>query len=244
VASVVTRQAVRALARLYADQRPGGGSLKFIGNPDVNDLINLAFSENWDRLVAARGHEYYAKKSTAITTAAGTATYNLPADFFELITLGISWNTDRLERVRALNSLDETFLFNGITWGEGTRKAYRLVEGAVELFPTPNAAIGTILRYVPTAPLLTADEGANGSFDGVNGWHRVIALNVAIQMRSIAGRDVGNLVELYERDVERIEALAADRAATAAPMIRDVSPDGYGMGSGMWIDPSLPPPTE
>lgn len=242
MASTVTRQAVRALARLYADQRPGGGSIKFIGNPEVNDLIDLAFAENWDRLVAARGHEYYAKKSTAITTVAGTATYNLPADFFELLSLGLTWNADRLERVRAIASLDDVFRFNGVVWGEGTPKAYRIGEGAIELFPTPNAAVTTALRYVPTAPKLTADEGASGSFDGVNGWHRVIALNVAIQMRMVAGRELGNLVELYEKDVERIEALAADRAATAAPTIRDVAPDGIGVG-GMWVDPILPPPT-
>lgn len=243
MASTVTRQAVRALSRLYADQRPGGGSSKFIQNPEVNDLIDLAFAELWDLLVGARGHEYYAKRSTAINTVAGTASYTLPADFFELLTLGIAWSADELERVRALDSLDETFLFNGITWGKGTPKKYRIGDGdSVEIFPTPNAAIGTVLRYVPSAPKLTADEGANGSFNGVNGWHRLIALNVGMQMRTIAGRDVGSLVELYERDYQRIEALAADRAATAAPMIRDVNPDGFAAG-GMWIDPALPHPT-
>jgi hypothetical protein len=243
VAATVTRYQVRALARLFADQRPDGGKKKFIEDPEINDLIDLAFAEHWDRLVAARGHEYYASKSTAISTANGTALYNLPADFYELLSFGLRWTVDRLERVRALNSLDDAFQFNGLQWGEGTHKRYRVGNAQVELFPTPNAVVPTELRYVPTCPKLTTDEGAAGSFDGVNGWHRVIALSVAMQMRMVAGRELGNLVELYDRDVERIEALAADRAAAAAPQIRDMNPEGFA-GGGMWIDPTLPPPTE
>src|SRR4051812_30482519 len=98
MARSVTLAKLRGLARLYSDQRPGGAQA-FI--PDVaasadsagvNDLINLALTELYDLLVAARGHEYY-RTSAPLTLVPNAATVSLPVDLYELLTVTLEWST-------------------------------------------------------------------------------------------------------------------------------------------------------
>ena len=231
MARSVTLAILRKNARLYADQR----GRKFVEDDEANRLINLALAELYDRLLAAQGHEYYEIALTpptaeAITTADGTATYNLPDGFYRMLALDLAWATDRLEPVPALASIADRARFNGMGWGEFTPKAFR-IRGAqltgepavLELFPTPTSAVATVLRYVPAFTDLANDSA---TFDGVNGWDRVVALRVAIEMRAIAGLESTSIQRLYEAELQRIDELATDRAATHAPTIRDVSPEG------------------
>jgi len=240
VASSVTRGEVRALARLYADERPGG-SEAFISDADCNTLINGALKEFYDLLVAARGHEFYETEDTSVTTANGTATYSLPADFYQLLSVDLRWAADRLEPVGALASVADRYRYvsSGVSWGESAPKAFRQRGALIELFPTPTSAVTVVLRYVPVCPELTADSGANGSFDGVNGWERLIALRVACEMRTIAGQPASWLNGMYERERERVEELASQRAASHPATIRDVNPEGSSLDA-WWRD--LPPP--
>jgi hypothetical protein len=241
VADAVTLATVRANARLYADERPGGSDT-FISEPECNRLINLALKEFYDLLVAARGHEYYETESTSIVTVAGTATYSLPADFYQLLSVDLRWATDRVEPVPALSSPADRHRFasSGLRWSENTPKAFRLRAGLIEFFPTPaGAPVTVVLRYVPTCPALTADTGAAGSFDGVNGWDRLIALRVACEIRTINGLPATWLNSMYEQERDRIQALAAERAASHPATIRDVNPEGSTTGA-WWRE--LPPP--
>lgn len=226
MARSVTLAILRKNARLYADQR----GRKFVEDDEANRLINLALAELYDRLLAAQGHEYYEATSTSITTADGTAAYNLPSGFYRMLGFDLNWGTDRLEPVPALASIADRARFNGMGWGEFTPKAFR-IRGAqltgepavLELFPTPTSAVATVLRYVPAFTDLANDSA---TFDGVNGWDRAVALRVAIEMRAIAGLESASIQRLYEAELQRIDELAADRAATHAPTIRDVSPEG------------------
>lgn len=245
MASAVTRATVRANARLYADERPGGSDT-FVTDPECNRLINLALREMYDLLVAARGHEYYeAEDTTSIVLATGTATYALPTDVYQLLAVDVRWATDRLEPLPKLASVADRYKFNGLTWGEGAPKAFHLkrdrTTGAsqIEFFPTPKAGATLVLRYLPPCPELTADTGTDGSFDGVNGWDRMVALRVACELRTISGQPASWLNSMYERERDRIEQLAADRAASHPATIRDVQPEGN-VTDAWWRD--LPPP--
>lgn len=239
MARSVTRAVIRKNARLFADQRPGGGST-FVADAEYNDLINLALADLYDRLLAARGHEYYETDlepptSGAITTANGTATYSLPDDFYQMLAVDLRWGT-RLEQVPALEHIADRARFNDAPWDEGCGKAYRLRVALIEFFPTPTSAVPVVLRYVPTCPELANDSS---TFDGVNGWDRAVSLSVAIQARAIEKVAAGDLRELYAAELERIDQMAADRVASVAQRVRDVDPEG--LGTNPWPF-GLPPP--
>lgn len=216
---LVTLGQLIADARLYADQRTSNGSVAFITDVEVARLINLQIGELYDMLVAARGHEYYATDDTI--TLDGSASYDLPEDFYQLLSVEIEHASDDVEPVSALNSPRDVWSFASESWQPWTRKAYRIRGSQIDFFPTPGS--GTVrLRYVPVFTDLTGGEGEAG-FDGVNGWEKLVALGVASEMLEIEEQGAGAALQAaFARQIERIEGLAADRDATEEIEIRDV----------------------
>lgn len=214
---------VRTLARLYADSGRGSGT-PTITNSEANLLINQSLGEFYDLLVSARGHEHYLSEQT-ISTVAGTATYGTNA--YQVLSVAINWGTNRLEEVPALNSVNErSEVLNWGTWGESNHKAFRVRGAQIELFPTPTAVVSVVVRHIPPFTTLVAD---GDTFDGVNGWEKLIALKVAIEMRTIEGLPATFLTRLYEQERERIEELASQLAANHPVQIRDVDPERNGV---------------
>lgn len=230
MARTVRLDKIRGLARLYADQRPGGATafVPDTGGTDVgtlNDLVNLAGTEFWDLLVAAGGHERYLKDPPAsISVLAGTAQYNLPADFYELKKIVLPWGTNDKEEVWPIDHLPGRLdMINYGTWAPYGPKGFRVLASKVELLPTPTSPITGELWYVPTWTELTADAD---SFDGVNGWEKLVALRVAIELRVIDKLPYSDLAPLLAEQKQRIEEMASERQATYPRTVRDVNPEG------------------
>jgi len=222
-----TLSQLRLDARLYADERPGSAS-SFISETECTRLVNLALTELYDMLVAARGHEYYETVDASISTVNGTATINLPSTLYQLLGVHLQWSATDLEPVPALEHIqDRHWLVNLSTWGQHSPKAYRLRGTVLEFFPTPKTATVVALRHIPAMTDLSAD---GDTFDGVNGWDKLVALRVAMEMRAINERPYGDLEKLYEREKDRIEGLAAERSAQAPKRIRDVQPESSSIG--------------
>lgn len=244
---LTNRAILRNLARIYADGRPSGAN-SFIVDSDatanavsLDTLVNLAIAKFYDLLVAARGHEYYAV-DTPLTMIVGQQQYALPSNFYQLLTAHLEWDVRNFEQLHDTSQYERTNYQNWQTWARQSYKAYRLIgtqtasAQTFELWPAPTVA-GTILRvrYIPQFAPLTDDVT---SFDSVNGWEKFIALAAAIDYRTAAGKDLGNLTGLYQEELSRIESMADKRAANAAPQIIDVDPDYPArewLGDRRWI---------
>jgi len=218
---------LKSMCRLYADERPGGADA-FVDDDELRDLINGEIANEYDLIIHAGGHERYETVDTSLTTTANTATVTLPATFYELLSLHINWGTRQLEPVDALDSVDDRRdISNHGVWVRDGWKAYRLrrvLVGAdfrqvVEFFPTPTTTTALDVRYIPTAPILLAEDD---TFDGVNGWERMVEYKVAAEMLVIAGKPPGPMLQLYQAERERIEILAHQMTASAPERIRDV----------------------
>jgi hypothetical protein len=241
VALNVTRQKIRALARLYADQRPGG-STAFIpddgptaNDAGVNDLIALACTELYDLLVQARGQDYYATYAT-LNIVGGTSLYSLPSDFYQLLSLSLVWSSSVQEDVPNISTARQRISFlNGANWAQGAPKGFRLRATQIEILPTPTSAVTGSLVYVPAFPGFANDAAV---IDGVNGWEKLVALRVAMEMRAIEEQPYADLQNLYEIEKQRITDMAADRDAGHTSQILDVDPEGSGYpitrATGRW----------
>jgi hypothetical protein len=232
MANAVRLDKLRGLARLYSDQRPGGNSA-FIPDSDqsvnsvasVTDLVNLALAELYDLLVGAGGEEFYVT-SAALPVVAGTALYSLPATFYRFSGLSLNWSADSQEEVPRISTPRQRVdLMNGASWAERYRKGCRIQGAQLELVPTPTSAVSGTLYYIPTCPKLAADTD---TFDGVNGWEKMVALRVACEMRAIEERPYTDLEGLYERERRRIESLVSEREGAHPAQIVDVDPEGAG----------------
>lgn len=226
---------LKRMCRLYADERPGGANA-FINDDELRDLINGEIANEYDLLIHAGGHERYETVDTSLSTTAGTATVTLPEDLYEILSLHLSWGTRQLERVEALDSLDDRRdIVNSGVWTRDGWKAYRVRHAVVgagtralaEFFPTPSSVVSLDLRYIPTAPVLTAEDD---TWDGVNGWERMIEYKVAAEMQVIAGKSPAAMLALYQQEKERIEILAHQLTASSPDRIRDVRYSNNGGG--------------
>lgn len=230
MARLVSLAKIRGLARLYADQRPGGadafvpdtdGSVASVGS--VNDLVNLAIAEFYDLLIAARGQDY-SRSSAALAIVAGTSAYNLPADFYEALSVVLEWGARDHELVGDIDRVeDRPALNNFATWSPWATKGYRVLATTLEFLPTPTSAVTGRLLYVPTAPVLAAD---GDTIDCVNGWEKLPALRVAMELRTIEEMPYGDLERMFDRERERILEMASERQATRPKQVQDVTPEG------------------
>lgn len=250
----VNRAYLRNLARLYADGRPGGSNA-FIADSDAaanavsfDTLVNGALAELYDVLVAARGHEYYATDAD-IAIVSGTSLYSLPTDFYELLSIRLNWDSFFIEELHPMGVRERTRyeMLVGI-FERGTPKAYRL-QGTqtasartVEILPVPTRAVTCRIRYIPLFANLVDDTS---TFDGVNGWEKLVALKAAIEYRTVAEKPLGNLSQLYAECYARISALADQRNANYAEQVQQVHPErrrgrgavgGTGAGYGIFDD--------
>lgn len=235
----VNRAYLRNLARTYADGRPGGSSAFVVDSDSTanavsfDTLINGALAELFDVLVAARGHEYYATDAD-LSIVSGTSLYSLPTDFYELLSIRLQWDPFFIEELKPMGVRERTRyeMLVGI-FERGTPKAYRL-QGTqtasartVEILPVPTRAVTARIRYIPLFANLTDDTA---TFDGVNGWEKLVALKAAIEYRTIAEKPIGNLAQLYAECFARISALADQRNANYAEQVQQVFPEKWRRG--------------
>jgi len=207
-------------ARLFADLRGADAATGFVDAAEITRLANLALAEFYDLLVSARGHEHYETVST-VTATPGSPTITLPEDFYQLLALHAQWG-DQREPIEPLPSTKDVHRPRLSGWGQQTPKYYRIRGPVLELFPTPTAATVFDVRYIPVCPTL---DDLGQEFDGVNGWDRLISLRVAMDIRALNDKSIGQISGLYERERDRIEELASQRDGGTATRIRDASPE-------------------
>lgn len=224
MARTVRLDALRSRARVYSDQRTSDEANAFITSTELNTIINDQLAELYDLLLSARGQDYYITSDT-LSIVAGTTTYSLPADFYQLKTVTLEWGTHEHELVEPINSVaGRAALNNDDDWTQYGRKGYRLRGTNIEFLPEPSSAVTCRLQYVPTCTVLTNDSD---TFDGVNGWDKLVSLGAAMEMLEIEEEGSSSRLQpLYDRTYARIEALAADRDADQPMQIEDVRPDG------------------
>jgi hypothetical protein len=225
MASSITLAQLRADARLYADQREAGaGPTIFISDIELNRLVNLKIRELYDLLVEARGGDYYATEST-IAIVPGTARYPLPADFYQLLSVTLEWAPQRFELLWPVGTMRQRVpLQNWVQWSERDPKGYKLRASQIEFLPMPTSAVQCRLQHVPAAADLIAD---GDTFDGINGWEKMCAVGVALEMLAIEKRSNGKLEAAYAEQVTRIETMKSERDAEAAKEVVDVNPEGH-----------------
>ena len=221
--SLVTLANMRDITRLYADERPGGTDT-FLSNDEIDVLLNRNLRFFYDKLVAARGHDYYEASDQSQTTA-GISDYALPDDYYETRMVFLAWSGPPpadLELLNPFERLEEPALINLKTWGRGTTKGYRIIADRLVIQPTPQSEVLFGHFYIPA--FVDLDDDAD-TFDGINGWEKAPCLQTAIEILGLQGKDTSVQEGWLQREIDRIDVLAADRSSTGAKQVRDVSPE-------------------
>lgn len=170
------------------------------GDSDITDLINERYFNLYDLLVSAYSN-YYAKTAPNQTLTAGVNTYDLPNDFYKLISM------DRDN-------------------GNGTKTSifpYLELERNSSLYSSsnqiPTGALVSI-RYIPQPVALVI---GSDTIDGVSGWESILIDECAAVMKDSEESDTSKLERSIEKEKKRIEQMAATRDVTMPARVTDVS---------------------
>ena len=231
MAAAVLASQIISDARLYADQRGAGvATTGYLTDVEILRLVNQQIKELYDLLLSARGHDYYIDSATiaigvGLGVSSSSSIYALPATFYQLKSVTLEWGTDDHELVKPVNSVGgrADFANQSATWDRYVCKGYRMRGPNIEFLPTPTSSVTCRVQFVPCF----TDLATSGSFDGVNGWEKLVAVGVAMEMLDIEEEGSGGRLQgLYERQLRRIRQLAADRDADNPTQIEDVCPEG------------------
>lgn len=221
MARTVTLAQLRNDARLYCDNRTSSPASAHITDAELTRLINLQLAELHELLVAARGADYAGTLTEdTIAVTGGTSLYSLPSDFFQLVAIWIDWGDQDIEEILSVGTNADVPSSLRYTWERYNRKFYRVQGGQIRFFPPPTQDATVTLRYVPAFVDLVDDSD---TYDGVNGWERLVTMGAALEMRAIERVDIGALGQMYAQQRERIEAMAGERQAIDAVEVRDIS---------------------
>jgi hypothetical protein len=215
------------MVRELADAETATPATHFVDDTELTARINEALRQLYDRLVAARGQEYYATAAVATSFVAGTAAYNLPADFYQLlgarVTDGTYW-----AQCEPWGYQDLAALLNesAVTSPTIHRYRYRLQGGTIVFRPTPRLTSHSyVIDYVPA---MTALVLGTDTFDGINGWERWAALTAAIDIANKEESDPSGLIAQRAVIDDAITRLGGQRDAGRPVAIQDTRGDRYG----------------
>lgn len=253
--TTVTRTQILTRAREAA----GMENSQFVTTSELNSLCDSFVRELYDKLVTARGQEYY-RKNCENNLTAGTWLYLLPFDFYQL--LGVVVNESAIATVTAEQFAAGTsdpgsgwqairpFMVSemaGLLNGKGAHPystRYRLsgqvntgrvanqAADLIEFRPTPQSSFAVRIEYIPTC--VYADDAGERYYSGVNGWEEYAVTKIAMRM---LGKQESSTTHL-QRDLDdinrRIESLAGSRDAGAPERIADVRRRAYDWRGRRW----------
>jgi hypothetical protein len=222
----------------------------FVQNSEFNQWINDGIKILYDKLVHARGEDYYCVESAVIPLVSGIATYALPtvdklgnvAPFYQLLevicTDGSNYfrimRFQRGETADAMNTHSFGYGFGTIPTAMSLR--FRLGTNYIEIRPTPAVmGWGFYLEYVPTCPTLVADID---TFDGINGFEDFPVVWAAIRALTKEESDTSALTMQLKMIDDRIGKMAPNRDSSQTRRIADTRQDSAGVWSrrlrGQW----------
>ena len=233
--TMVQQIATRANLTGFVPAYPTTGTALFSW-AELRDLCNEIGAEYHDMLVSARAMEFF-RKAFTIATVANVASYSLPDDFYELISVDIFIAPNQVLSARPYMEAQR----NQFRWypgwfyntpvlfrlqGSPTTIAAVLQPGVINLTPQPGAVSTVVLNYIPTFRKWATDGTEDAyEFDGVNGWEMFIVWKVVAYCLEKRLMDSSFAQARAEQVKQRIMDLAVDRDAGDAEVVHDVAAD-------------------
>ncbi len=202
------RSDVRLRADLVGNQ--------FVTDSEINEYLNQALAEFYDRLVGARGQEYYATEQVITTT--GTEAYALPATHYETLYVELEDSGARV-RLGSYSFHERARLLGTSAPNPGRPVAFRIIAGNITFLPAPTAGYTIRHWYAPASPRLTLDAD---TWDGVDGWEEYAIWRAVAYCQQKEQLDVSFAMGMVQQLGARIDRLAPFRATQNTERVANV----------------------
>lgn len=191
----------------------------FVSDSELNRYINYSINDLRDKMIIKTGEEYFADTGT-ITLVDGTEEYNLPADFYKVISCQIKGNDDLYYPMKRFE-YSEMNDFAGPQYLGRADIRFRVRSDKLIINPTQGIGGREIrLVYVPLPPELGIDAD---TLDGFNGWDEYVVLLSAIKCLQKEEQDVSDLKqELMVMDA-RMDKMMDNRDHSQPARVQDTA---------------------
>jgi hypothetical protein len=213
-----------------AKERADMESTTFVDDTEWQGYINNGYAELVDLLIDARIHQF--ETTATITTAAGTASYAVPADHYRTLAVDYLLNSTTYIEVPQL-MFEERNNYQASVGGGAY--GWRLVGENVVLYPTPQSVQTYRHTYIPAPADISAVSTAT-NVNGIAGWEEYIVIYAALQARlkEEDHESAGELRERLQAMESRIEAMGHHRGAPLRIADVNDSPEWFGMPYWGW----------
>lgn len=219
--------------RELADMQTSNEAQAFVTDVELKRAINRNLKQLYQKLIVARGDDYYATRTT-FALVANQAEYALSlfvADFMSLLGVDITDGTRVVPVPKFVLKewADLKYLENLNTNDLGMFR-YRLNKIGLEIRPMPRTSNYSLnLHYIPA---FTELVNAGDTFDGVNGWEDWACYGAAIDLlnKEESFEQASALQSVRQTIDSQIDALAGARDAGRPEFVGDVMRDWANLG--------------
>lgn len=189
----------------------------------MNDIVNSSMRDLYDQILSSYGDEYFAT-STDIAVDTSTDTYDLPQNFYKIISMDATV-AGRVINLVKYNPEERNLYQQFGIWDPYTPIRYRILGGTfqtvpqVRFIPNPSGDYTVSMRYVPSPPRLSQDDDF---IDEQNGWADYIEVDGAIHLLDREETDTTMLRMERDRIVQRIMSMAPQRDLSRPDRVHDV----------------------
>ena len=219
-------------------QRANMESSQFCTDVEIQRYIDQACKDLYDKLIDARGENYY-MLTAPLTTTASVSYLPLPAAFYNLLFVRMqvqgSWVTlDTFDRIdldamkNATGSAPSFPIRYRLETDQPSAANGFLGLANLVLMPAPAAVYSVEVDYIPSyAGNLNAGDVA---LDGINGWEEYVIWKVVATMLAKQDADNSNALRMMGLESVRIEKLRDRRNAGRPARVIDTRRDFLGTG--------------
>jgi hypothetical protein len=210
----------------------------FIPDVELVEYYYYCATELYDLLIEL-GFELN-RTTWPLTTNSTDDTYPLPPDFYKLISMAISYDTNVIVPIRPYMETERHMYQNLGGWNAQRPAWYRLVGKNVRFIPSPNSAYTVQIngypifaKFAPTYTDATQRTIANGDaiFDGVNGWEELAIWRAVVYCKQKGEEDATFAMQRASEIEQRIRTQAANRDTGNPDRVVDVL---GGVDPGYW----------
>lgn len=217
MAKNVTLSSMRTRVRRRADMV----NSTFVSDAELTQYINDAKDDLYDLLVQKYGQDYYTTVSPETSFTTNVLSYALPDDFYKEVGVDLKVSGNNYVTCKpfmfAERNRFNTLLSRGVLGYQST--FYKIIGNQIQFTQSPGSGSAFRIWYVPASPDLVNDSD---TFDGVNGWEKLIEVKAAIYCLQKEESDTSVLEREESKLVMRIEQAAESRQAGIGQRVTDV----------------------
>lgn len=214
-------------------QRAGmeGPQDDFCSDPEILEYLNQELAELRGHLRMNEGQPHQ-RLSKDISVQAGITLYDLPQDFWELLSVeAIIGGLRRM--LQPFMENERAALVNGPYFASIVSPLYRIANNQIEFLPAQQTFTVTI-RYVPPQPRLRLGQNPPDKVEGYNGYEIAAVYGAVASVQQKEQTDPSFYEGRKQRVLAYIDRLAAQRDAGRPERVQDVTgalnmgPFGFG----------------